>query len=113
MSPAYVSTGSLPAHQRVQALVTEALERYRSNDDGEVSRVYPALAEVPPDLFAICVVGTAGAVNAVGDAEHEFAIMSVSKPFVFALVCDLLGADEARERLGVNGTGLPFNSLAA
>ena len=39
--------------------------------------------------------------------------MSVSKPFVFALVCDALGADRARELLGVNATGLPFNSLEA
>ena len=113
MSPAYVSTGSLPTSEHVQALVAEAHGRYRSHAEGEVSRVYPALAEVPPDLFGICVVGAAGAVYAVGDAEHKFTIMSVSKPFVFALVCDLLGADEARERLGVNGTGLPFNSLAA
>lgn len=39
--------------------------------------------------------------------------MSVSKPFVFALVCELIGPDTARERLGVNSTGLPFNSLYA
>lgn len=39
--------------------------------------------------------------------------MSVSKPFVFALVCEVLGAEAARRRLGVNATGLPFNSLAA
>ena len=39
--------------------------------------------------------------------------MSVSKPFVFALVCQVLGGDAARQRLGVNATGLPFNSLAA
>jgi glutaminase len=38
-----------------------------------------------PDLFGICVVGATGAVYAVGNAEHEFTIMSVSKPFVFAL----------------------------
>jgi glutaminase len=39
--------------------------------------------------------------------------MSVSKPFVFALVCEALGAETARDRLGVNATGLPFNSLEA
>jgi hypothetical protein len=39
--------------------------------------------------------------------------MSVSKPFVFALVCEQLGPDAVRDRVGVNGTGLPFNSLAA
>ena len=39
--------------------------------------------------------------------------MSVSKPFVFALVCDALNVEEARQKLGVNGTGLPFDSLCA
>src|SRR5262245_2776911 len=39
--------------------------------------------------------------------------MSVSKPFLFALVCDVIGPEAARDKLGVNSTGLPFNSLAA
>ena len=37
----------------------------------------------------------------------------MSKPFVFALVCDAIGHDEARRKLGVNSTGLPFNSVMA
>ena len=37
--------------------------------------------------------------------------MSVSKPFVFALACEAMGAEAARGRLGGNATGLPFNSL--
>ena len=59
------------------------------------------------------MVGTSGNVYAVGDADYEFSIMSVSKPFVFALVCQVLGAEQVREKLASNGTGLPFNSLAA
>jgi glutaminase len=39
--------------------------------------------------------------------------MSVAKPFVFALICQALGPEEARRRVGVNATGLAFNSLAA
>jgi glutaminase len=39
--------------------------------------------------------------------------MSVAKPFVFALVCQAVGPDEVRERVGVNATGLAFNSLKA
>jgi glutaminase len=39
--------------------------------------------------------------------------MSVSKPFVFTSVCQVVGAEEARRKLGANATGLPFNSLAA
>ena len=38
--------------------------------------------------------------------------MSVAKPFTFALVCEELGPEEMRERVGVNATGRPFNSLA-
>jgi glutaminase len=39
--------------------------------------------------------------------------MSVAKPFVFALACETLGPDEVRARVGVDSTGLPFDSLAA
>jgi glutaminase len=109
----FVSTGSLPSPEQVRALVDEAHERYRTEAAGACSAVYPALAEVAPDLFGIAVVSTRGAVHAVGDAAVEFTIMSVAKPFVFALVCEALGAEEVRERVGVNGTGLPFNSLEA
>ncbi len=109
----YVSTGHLPSEEDVVRLVNEVYERYRSNTDGKNSQVYPALAEVPSDLFGVCVVGTNGNIHAVGDAEHEFSIMSVSKPFVFALVCQAIGAEQARQKLGANATGLPFNSLSA
>jgi glutaminase len=109
----YVSTGHLPSPVQIQHWVDEAHERYRSIADGENAQVYPALARAPSDLFAICAVGTSGNVYTAGDAGHEFAIMSVAKPFVFALVCQSVGAAEARRRLGVNATGLPFNSYAA
>jgi glutaminase len=109
----YVSTGHLPTEERVGALVAAAHARFRENQDGVNSQVYPALAAVPPGLFGICVVGTSGKIWSAGEFEHPFSIMSVSKPFVFALVCQHLGADEMRARLGVNATGFPFNSLAA
>ncbi|MGL5165743.1 MAG: glutaminase A [Afipia sp.] len=108
----YVSTGHLPPAEEIVRLVDAAHARYKSNTDGENSQVYPALAEVPSQLFGICVVGTDGAVHSVGEAEHEFSIMSVSKPFVFALVCQAVGAAQARERLGANATGYAFNSVA-
>src|SRR5262249_9167829 len=63
------------------------------------------------ELLGVCVASTAGEVYAVGDAEREFSIMSVSKPFVFALVAEMRGVEEVRERVGVNATGLAFNSL--
>jgi glutaminase len=112
-SDAYVSTGHLPSTDRIRALVAEAYERYKSNDEGKNSTVYPALARMPRDLFGICVVGTSGTAYEAGDSDNEFTIMSVSKPFVFALVCEEIGVEEVRDRIGVNATGLAFNSLAA
>lgn len=109
----YVSSGHLPPAEVVAALVAEAHRRFRWTDDGANSDVYPALAAVPRSLFGVCMVGVDGTAHAAGDAEHEFAIMSVSKPFVFALVHQELGRDELRRTVGVNSTGLPFNSLAA
>ena len=107
----YISTGRLPPVDTVRRLTTEAHERFSSVSLGQNSQVYPALANVSPDLFGICVVGADGGVFSVGDADHEFTIMSVSKPFIFALICDIIGATGARERLGVNATGYAFNSL--
>ncbi|HEY2616985.1 MAG TPA: glutaminase A [Acetobacteraceae bacterium] len=111
--PGYISTGHLPEPNEVTTLVKRAYERFKGNTEGSNSDVYPALARVPSDLFGVCEVSTSGKVYAAGDTDYEFSIMSVSKPFVFALVCQCLGAAEARNRLGMNSTGLPFNSLAA
>jgi len=110
---AFVSTGQLPPSERVGNLVAEAHKRFRSNVEGKNSDVYPALARVPSQLFGVCVVGTSGNIAAVGDTDYPFSIMSVSKPFVFALVCQAIGSKQAREKLGANSTGLPFNSLSA
>jgi glutaminase len=107
-----VSTGHLPSSERVAMLVAEAHHRFKSNQEGKNSAAYPALERVPSDLFAVCVVGTNSTVHAAGDTEYEFTIMSVSKPFVFALVCQELGVEEVRQRIGVNATGFAFNSLA-
>jgi glutaminase len=108
----YISTGHLPSPRQIQGAVDEAYRLYRSEDSGENSPTYPALARVPENLFGICVAGTSGRVYRAGDAGHEFAIMSVAKPFVFALACEALGAEEVRQKLGVNATGQPFDSLA-
>jgi len=111
--PAHISTGRLPTPDAARALIDEAHQRYRDVDDGTVASYIPALAAVRPDLFGISVVAANGNVHSAGDAEHPFTIQSISKAFVFALLLDAIGADEARSRLGVNSTGLPFNSVMA
>src|SRR5262245_64064047 len=109
----YISTGHLPEAGTVQELVREAHARFRSDNEGENSQVYPALAKVPSDLFGVCIAGTSGHIYAAGDTDYDFTIMSISKPFVFALVCEVIGPEEASDKLGANATGLAFNSLGA
>jgi glutaminase len=111
--PDAVSTGSLPGPERVRALVDEAHARYRELDEGAIADYIPVLARAERRTFGLCVVGVNGGVHAAGDAEHPFSIQSISKPFVFALVCEAIGTEEARRKLGVNATGLPFNSVMA
>ncbi|HEX2324703.1 MAG TPA: glutaminase, partial [Chloroflexota bacterium] len=113
MNDGYVSTGRLPTPETVQALVEEAHARFASNDEGQNAQHYPALARVPRGLFGICVVGVSGRVFRAGDTGHQLTIMSVAKPFTFAPVLQAIGAQEARAKLGLNATGLQFNSVMA
>lgn len=109
----YVSTGTLPARDEVRAIIETAYARFRNERGGAVADYIPALAEADASAFGLCVANTHGETYALGDAETPFSIQSVSKPFAFALVCDALGAEEAARRLGVDATGLPFNSIMA
>ena len=108
-----ISTGALPGPDEVQGLLEAAFDEYRGETAGEVADYIPALASAPPDAFGACIAGVQGGIYEVGDTTTEFSIQSVSKPFVFALVCEAIGADTAREKLGVNSTGLPFDSVMA
>jgi glutaminase len=98
--PNFISTGLLPPAELVRRLMAEAHARFGSVRD-DVSTVYPALAEVSGDRFAICVVGTNGNGYGAGETDRPFAS------------CEMLGSEEARSRLGVNATGLSFNSTTA
>ncbi len=108
-----VSTGQLPDPSQVQAVLDAAHAACRDLDDGAVADYIPALASAPADAFGACIAGVPGRLYEVGDTTTEFSIQSVSKPFVFALVLQTVGEEAAREKLGVNSTGLPFNSVMA
>lgn len=111
--PELVSTGSLPRKELVAQLMQEAYDRYATDDAGTVADYIPALADADPALFGLSIVSVTGDSHSVGDARHEFSIQSISKAFVFALVCEALGADAVLDAVGVNNTGLAFNSVMA
>lgn len=111
--PRLVSTGHLPEPAEVRRLVTSAYEEVAQASGGDVSTVYPALARMLADLFGVCVAGVDGDTYAIGDADRSFSIMSVAKPFVLALMIDEHGFARVRELIGMNATGMAFNSIAA
>ncbi|MBW9092950.1 glutaminase A [Microbacterium jejuense] len=107
------STGALPPGRRVDELVTAAHARYASDDSGVVADYIPVLGQADPSWFGLSVVGVDGGVHEAGDTGIPFTIQSISKAFVFALACQAIGHERVHERVGVNNTGLAFNSVIA
>jgi glutaminase len=108
-----ISTGKPPAPKRIERHVDEAYRLYHDNAEGEVADHSDVLAGADPDWFGICFAGLDGGVHEAGDAKQPFSIQSISKVFVYALVCEELGHREVHERVGVNNTGLSFDSVMA
>ncbi|MET0854171.1 MAG: glutaminase A [Microterricola sp.] len=111
--PPRISTGTLPEAELVSRLLDEAHRRFASVEDGTVADYIPALASSDPAQFGLSIVGVHGARHSVGDTDVTFTIQSISKPFVFALMANELGHEKVRELLGVNNSGLPFDSVLA
>lgn len=108
-----VSTGALPGWDRTDVLVREAHRRHAGDRAGAVADYIPILGAVDPDLFGVAVVDITGGVHDAGDAQHPFSIQSISKMFVYALAIQEHGHERVRDIVGVNNTGLPFNSVMA
>lgn len=112
-TPQQVSTGTLPGWQRVDELVREAHARYAGVAEGVVADYIPVLAEVDPELFGLAVIEVDGGLHDAGDALHPFSIQSISKLFVYAMAIQEHGHEKVRDIVGVNNTGLAFNSVMA
>src|SRR6201996_8688596 len=78
---------------------------------GAVADYIPELGKANPDHFGISLATIDGHVYEVGDSRIPFTIQSMSKPFVFALALDSLGASRVESVIGVEPSGDPFNSI--
>ena len=78
---------------------------------GDVAHYIPELSKADPDHFGISLATLDGHVYEVGDTQVPFTIQSMSKPFVFALALDSLGASRVESVIGVEPSGDPFNSI--
>ncbi len=96
--------------------IGDALGRIRTEflDDhrGEVADYIPQLGEADPAAFGLALVGVAGSVYRVGEADVPFTIQSISKPFVYALALADAGIDDVLGRVGVEPSGEAFNAIS-
>jgi glutaminase len=102
-----------PAVKEFQRLVDAAYAKYKGLQDGKNADYIPILTETPSDLFGVVIVTKDGKVYSAGDVDYQFSIQSVSKPFTAALVMTQQGPSVLKEKIGVEPTGLPFNSKLA
>jgi glutaminase len=106
-----------PQRSDLDAVLREVADLARPRaEDGEVADYIEPLASVDPERFAIAAVDLDGTEHLIGDVDDPFPIQSISK--VFALVLAMQRADAAEgvaeelwQRIGVEPSGDPFNSL--
>ena len=84
---------------------------YLPETSGAVADYIPELGKADPAHFGISLATLDGHVYEVGDTQVPFTIQSMSKPFVFALALDTLGAARVESVIGVEPSGDPFNSI--
>jgi glutaminase len=102
-----------PAVKDFQRVVDAAYAKYKDLKDGKNADYIPILTETPSDLFGVVIVTKDGKVYTAGDVDYVFSIQSVSKPFTAALVMTQQSPEVLKEKIGVEPTGLPFNSKLA
>ncbi len=82
-----------------------------TDSSGALANYIPELGKADPAHFGISLATLDGHVYEVGDTKVPFTIQSISKPFVFALALDTLGAARVESVIGVEPSGDPFNSI--
>jgi len=98
---------------QVQSALNAVYKKYKDIDEGKNADYIPALAKVDPNIYGIALVTTDGKVYTAGDVKSEVSIQSISKVITLAKVMDALGADAVANRIGVDATGMRFNSIVA
>src|ERR1700735_4604161 len=84
---------------------------FATENSGNVASYIPELGKADHAHFGISLATLDGHVYEVGDTAIPFTIQSMSKPFVFALALDTLGAARVESEIGVEPSGDPFNSI--
>ena len=96
---------------QLQAFLEKLHHTHGATDEGQVAAYIPELSKANPDWFGISVVTTDGQAFNVGDTAQKFTIQSISKIFSYGLALEDHGREVLLEKVGVEPTGDPFNSM--
>jgi glutaminase len=102
-----------PPKANVDAAMKAAYDKYKGLQQGKNADYIPALAKVDPNIYGIALVGVDGSVNTTGDIKSEVSIQSISKVFTLAKVIEEQGPDYIAKTIGVDATGMRFNSIVS
>jgi glutaminase len=106
-------TTGMPSAETLQRVVNEAHARFKSDTSGKNADYIPYLASVPSNLFGVAIVTADGRVFTAGDVDYSFSIQSCSKVFTLAQIMQESGQEAVFKKIGVEPTGMPFNSVTA
>ncbi len=98
---------------KINSVIKEAYEKYKGDMGGKNADYIKALDIVNPKIFGITFVDMDGNVYEIGDTTQVVSIQSISKVYTAALVMSEKGSKFVQEKIGVNATGLAFNSIIA
>jgi glutaminase len=111
LSSPFSSQAQTPAD--ITKAVNAAYTKYKTLQEGKNADYIPALAKVDPNLFGIVLITVDGKVYSVGDITTEVSIQSISKVFTMAQVMQEQGPDAIYNNIGVDATGMRFNSIVS
>jgi glutaminase len=97
----------------IQAALDAAYAKYKDLQEGANADYIPALAKVDSKIYGIALVTPDGKVYTAGDVKSEVSIQSISKVFTMAKVIEDQGTDAIEKRIGVDATGMRFNSIVS
>jgi len=101
------------SEQAINAALNSAYNKYKTLKEGKNADYIPALAKVDPEIYGIALVTTSGKIYTVGDVKSEVSIQSISKPFTLAKVIEEQGPEFIEKTVGVDATGMRFNSIVS
>jgi glutaminase len=111
----FIATGAYAqlTKQNIEAALNEAYNKFKDLKEGKNADYIKELANVDPNIFGIALVTTDGQVYTKGDITSMVSIQSVSKVFTMAKVIEEQGHQAVQDKIGVDATGLRFNSIVA